>query len=92
MASTKYNKKKNYTKETDKICRQKPGTSNKHDLTAALQICDFQGSGCQGILDEKCDGSSIKICEKVSPAKTDNETINGCTYVKKGINGKKQIY
>ena len=78
MASQKYN----YTKETDKICEQKPNTAIFDSLEDALRICDF--GKCQGVLDEKCDGSSIKICATVSPAKTDNATINGCTYVKDG--------
>ena len=70
---------KTYTEAKDKTC--KPGQGGTTTLSLALQLCDQ--FPCKGIYDEKCDGTSIVVCQDMTLL-TEDTPSSGCTYVKDG--------
>ena len=72
----------NYTVTKDKACTPAPGQAGT-PLANALTLCDSGIFPCQGIFDEKCDGTSVLVCKEIAPLKP-NVTSAGCTYVKEG--------
>ena len=70
-----------YKREKGKTCETKESKDVTTILKLALELCDqFQ---CKGIYDEKCDGTSVVVCQDVTILAEDTPS-SGCTYVKEG--------
>ena len=66
----------------DQICT---GSDFAGTLKEAADICYRPGQElCEGILDKSCDGQIIRLCTK-KPANSNDSTLHGCAYIKKGI-------
>ena len=56
----------NYTVTKDKACTPAPGQKGT-PLAVALTLCDSGAFTCEGIFDEKCDGTSVVVCAEIAP-------------------------
>ena len=74
----------NYTVTKDKACTTAPGQKGT-PLAVALTLCDSGAITCEGIFDEKCDGTSVVVCAEIAPLEPDVPSP-GCTYIKEGNN------